>query len=135
MILSFKVGTSTNENIDHRTETFSYDSGHISLLHDSTMSSAYIFLSVLLSPKRKDHITRQINIKRTFMCEISIIVLIFRKLVGLIIPIQQKIKWSSPKNKYTIKFIGKICWKNFFHRIKSTEKSCCYIFPILRTGF
>ena len=38
IILSLRVGTSTNKNIDHRgKETCAYVSNHISFLHDSSI--------------------------------------------------------------------------------------------------
>ena len=50
------MGRPKNKDIDHQgKETCAYKSDHISLLHDSTMSSAlnFCFLSGLLQPKRK----------------------------------------------------------------------------------
>ena len=56
IILSFRVGTSKNENIDHRgRETCDYESDLIFLLCDSKMSSVLnlCFLHTSLQPKRK----------------------------------------------------------------------------------
>ena len=52
--LSFRVGTSKNKNIDHRVKEtcavmstqITYETDHISLLCDSTISSALIFFHV-----------------------------------------------------------------------------------------
>ena len=103
IILSLRVGTSKNKNIDHRgIETCAYKSDFISLLCDSTMSSAInlCFLSVLLKPKEKYHIRRNINGKKKNICEISIIIIIIIILIcqklGSIVPVEQKIKLRSP---------------------------------------
>ena len=56
VILSLRVATSKYQNIDYQgKETCAYESSHISLLHDSTMSGTVnvCFLSILLQPKRK----------------------------------------------------------------------------------
>ena len=78
-----------------------YETNHISLLCDSTMSSALnfcflIYFSVIL--KKKNHIRRNINSKKEmFFCEISIIILICRKL-GSVGPVQQK-SWDETERK------------------------------------
>ena len=54
-ILSLRVGTSKNKNIDHRGRvTCDYETDLISLLHDSPMSSVlnFCFSYTLLQPKR-----------------------------------------------------------------------------------
>ena len=55
------------------------EADHISLLCDSTMSSAlnFCFYVFFCNLKEKDHIRRNINSKKEmFICEISIIILI-----------------------------------------------------------
>ena len=101
--LGLTVDKSKNKNIDHRgKETCAYESDHISLCYDSTMSSVLIFcfLSTLLQPRRK---RRKINSKKKNICEISIIILICQK-IGSVGPVQQKIKLPLPKR--VMKFLS-----------------------------
>ena len=75
-----------------------YERNPISLLHDSRMSSALncCFLSILLQPKKEDHIRRKINSKKN-ISEISIIVLICRTLASVG---STQFKLPSPKRDY-----------------------------------
>ena len=51
----------------------------------------------------------------TFMCEISIIIVILIcPNLGMVVSVKQKNKLPSPMDRYTIKFTEKICWKSLF---------------------
>ena len=92
IILSFRVGTSTNKkNIKVR-----YESSHSLLLCDSTASSALNFCFYLFycNLKEKDHIRRKINIKK-IICEIGILINVICRKLGSVGPVQQKIKLPS----------------------------------------
>ena len=70
MILSFRIRTSKNKNIDQqvketcaiRSTQLAYETNHISALTDSTMSSAlkFVFYAFYWNPKEKGHIRRNI---------------------------------------------------------------------------
>ena len=74
IILSFRVRTSKNKNIDHGVKEtcaimstqVTYEIDHVSLLHDSTISSAlnFCFYVFCCNPKEKGDITRNINSKK-----------------------------------------------------------------------
>ena len=80
IILSLRVSTSKNENIDHRgEETCDYESDLISLLCDSSISNVLIFGFYLLccNPKERYHIRVKIHFKRKmFIREISVIIIL-----------------------------------------------------------
>ena len=61
----------------------------------------FVFYVFYCNLKEKDHIRRNVNSKKKelFTCEISIIILICKKL-GLFGPVQQKIKLPSPYIKF-----------------------------------
>ena len=104
IILSLRVGRSKNKNTDHQgKETCAYKKDHISLLCDSTMSSAlnFCFLSVLLQRKRKRSYKKKNKYwkRKIFIYEISIIILICQKL-GSVEPVKQKIQLPSPYSKF-----------------------------------
>ena len=73
MIPSFRVDTSKSKNTDHRVKEtcadmstqVTYETNYISLLHDSIMSSALIFVFYVFycNLKEKDHIRRNTNIR------------------------------------------------------------------------
>ena len=78
-----------------------YETNHISLLRDSTMSDTlnFCFYVFYCNLEEQDHIRRIINRKKRNIREISIIIiiiiLIYQKL-GSVVPVQQKIKLPSP---------------------------------------
>ena len=95
------VSTSKNKNTDHRLKEIcaimsikiTYKTDHISLLHDSTMQNAlnfgfYVFYCYL---KDKDHIRRIMISKKK-----KIKYFFEKSALGLVRPIQQKIKLPSP---------------------------------------
>ena len=74
IILTFRIGTSKNKK---KTMTeVTYESDHISLLHDSATSSPLNFYFYLFycNLKEKDLIRRNINSKKILICKISIII-------------------------------------------------------------
>ena len=74
IILSFRVDTAKNKNIDHEVKEtcaiistkVAYEIDHISLIQDSTISSALIFCFYAFygNLKEKDHIKRNKNSKK-----------------------------------------------------------------------
>ena len=105
VFLSFRVSTPKIKNIDHRVKgtcatdstQVTYETDNIYLLRDSTMSSALNFFFVFyFNLKKKDHIRRNINNKRMFICGISFIIILICQKSRSVGPVQQKIKLPLP---------------------------------------
>ena len=106
--LSFRVSTPKIKNIDHRVKgtcatdstQVTYETDNIYLLRDSTMSSALNFCCVFFvfyfNLKEKDHIRRNINNKKMFICGISFIIILICQKSRSVGPVQQKIKLPLP---------------------------------------
>ena len=99
IILSFRVGTSKNKNIDHRVkETYAimstqvtYEVDYISLLRDLTSRALnFVFL--------KGHIKRNMNSKKrnVYIGNQYCYYLGLQKISRSVGPVQQKIKLPSP---------------------------------------
>ena len=85
IILNFGYGIYKNKNIDHQgKENCASEKDHVSSLRDST------------TPKELKFCFR---IRKMFICEISIIIILICQKLGSVGPVQQKIKCSSPNTE------------------------------------
>ena len=113
--------TSKNKNTDHCLKEIcaimsikvTYETDHISLLHDSTMPNAlnFVFYVFYCYLKDKDHIRRIIISKKIY-----IYIYFFEKsALWLVRPIQQKIKLPSPNFDWKMYVPNKIkCFRKIF---------------------
>ena len=112
IILSFRISPSKNKNDDHqvketcgiRSIQVIYETNLISLLRGSTMSNAlnFCFLCILLYSERKK--SYQKNYKQQkheiFICGINVIIILIYQNLGLVGPVQQKIKLPPPNQEF-----------------------------------
>ena len=99
IILNFRVDTSKNKNIDLVKETcairstqVTHETDHVSLLQDSTISSALIFVFYVFycNLKRKRSNYNINSIKRTFLFRKSVFLLFWFVKLGSVGPCNKK---------------------------------------------